>query len=83
MQSSARRSKLGKGRKAAEDWQWNPLKEGAWHPDFGVDGVTVGDAKQAVREAEAKRAAERGSGSADEADPIKTGKMPICSCLML
>ena len=32
-------------------------------------------AKQAVQEAEAKRAAERGSGSADEEDPIKTGAM--------
>ena len=61
-----------------EGWQWNPLKEGAWHPDFDVDAVRVEAAKQAVQEAEAKRAAERGSGSADEEDPIKRGA-PHCT----
>ena len=73
VQGSKLRSKPGRSRRAKKHWEWNPLKEGSWHPDFAVNSVTVADAKQAVQEAEAKRAAERGSGSADEADPIQTG----------
>ena len=73
VQEPKRREKAGKSRKAGKQWEWNPLKEGSWHPDFAVDSMTVAGAKRAVQEAEAKRAAERGSGSADEADPIQTG----------
>ncbi len=72
------RDKAGRSKKASKHWEWNPLKEGSWHPDFVVDSMTVAGAKLAVQEAEARRAAERGSGSADEADPIQTGKLP-CS----
>ena len=75
VQGSTRQKKAR--RKADKDWQWSPLKEGSWHPDFVVDKVTVAEAKQAVQSDEARRAAERGSGSADEADPIQTGKMPL------
>jgi len=75
VQGSTQQKKAGKRSKAGKDWQWSPLKEGSWHPDFAVDKVTVAEAKQAVQHDEARRAAERGSGSADEADPIQTGKM--------
>ena len=79
MQGPKRRDKAGRSRKAGKQWEWNPLKEGSWHPDFAVDSMTVAGAKRAVQEAEAKRAAERGSGSADEADPIQTGKLLLYS----
>lgn len=74
LQGSAKKQKAPKRRgEGKQSWQWNPLKEGSWHPDFDVDAMKVEAAKQAVQEAEAKRAAESGSGSADEEDAIKTG----------
>ena len=75
MQGLKQRNRAGRSRKVGKEWEWNPLKEGSWHPGFAVDTMTVAGAKQAVQEAEAKRAAERGSGSADEADPIQTCKL--------
>lgn len=83
LQGAKKQTKARRRKGSDKDWQWDPFKEGSWHPRFAVDSVTVSEAKQAVQKVEGRRAAVRGSGSADEADRPETGMHPSHSSAKL
>ena len=53
-------------RKGSSSGVWEVLVEGAWHPEFDLQGTKLETVREAVRKAEEELAAKRGSGSGDE-----------------
>ena len=55
----------GRAKEGADSAAWDPLAEGAWHPDFDLQATKLEAVREAVAKAEGELAAKRGSGSGE------------------